>query len=63
MRTDLLVADFIHELEALQGLLDTDTDILLGQGTGPEAVVKVKEALVWLDTQECCHVLIVGQGC
>lgn len=61
-RADLLVADLIHELEALQGLLDADTNVLLGQGAGPEAVVKVEQPLVWLHTQEGCHILIVGQG-
>ncbi|KAA6417717.1 MAG: hypothetical protein FRX49_12303 [Trebouxia sp. A1-2] len=43
-------------------LLDADTDVLLGQGAGPEAVVKVEQPLVWLHTQEGCHILVVGQA-
>ena len=59
---DLVVADLIHELEALQGLADGDADVLLRQWTWPEAVVKVEQALIALDSQEGSHILIVGQG-
>ena len=62
LQADLLVADFIHELEALQRLLDTDADVLLRQGARPEAVVKVEQALVGLDTQKGCHIFVVGQS-
>lgn len=62
LQADLFVADFIHELEALQRLLDTDADVLLRQGAWPEAVVKVEQALVGLDTQEGCHIFVVGQS-
>ena len=58
----LFVADLIHQLETLQGLLDADSNVLLCQGAGPEAVVKVEKALVRLHTQKGCHILIVGEG-
>ena len=57
----LVVADLVHELEALEGLPHSDTDVLLSQGNRPEAVVKIEQALVPFHTQEGCHVLIVGQ--
>ena len=60
-QTDLFVADLVHELEALQGLLDADANVLLRQGAGPEAVVEVKEALVRLHTQEGRHILVIGK--
>ena len=60
--TDLLVADLVHELKALQRLLDADTNVLLCQGAGPEAVVEVEQPLVWLHTQESCHILVVGKS-
>ena len=60
--TCLLVADLIHELEALQGLLDGDAHVLLRQGDGPVGGVKVEQAHFLLHPQEGGHVLIVGQG-
>ena len=43
---DLIVTDLIHELEALQRLFDVDAHVLLGQGAGAEAVVKVEQTTV-----------------
>lgn len=57
----LLVADFVHELKALQWLFDHHSDVLLRQWAGAVGVVKVKEALVGGHPQEGCHVLKVGQ--
>ena len=42
----LLVADLIHELEALQRLLHIDANVLLVQRAGAVAVVKVEQTLV-----------------
>ena len=61
-QTYLFVANLVHELEALQRLLDANANVLLRQGAGPEAVVKVEEALVRLHTQEGCHILVVGKS-
>ena len=61
MGPHLLVADLVHELEALQRLLDGDADVLLRKGAGAEGVVKVEEADVGLDAQEGADVLVVGQ--
>ena len=61
-RADLLVTDLVHELEALQRLLDADANVLLRQGARPEAVVEVEQALVGLDSQERCHIFVVGQS-
>ena len=57
----LVVADLVHELEALQRLLDVDADVLLGQRAGPVGGVKVEEAHVRLHTQEGGHILVVWQ--
>ena len=61
-KTDLLIADLIHDLETLQGLLHIDTDVLLSQRAGPEAVVEVEQAFVVLDPQESSDIVKVGQG-
>jgi hypothetical protein len=42
-RQDLLVADFVHEGEAANGLLLRDADVLLLQGHGPKGVVEEEE--------------------
>lgn len=42
---NLLVADLVHELETLQGLLHADADVLLVQGAGAVRVVEEKQAL------------------
>ena len=60
--TRLGIADLVHELETLQRLFDGHAYVLLSQWARPEAVVKVEEALVVLDPQEGCHVIIVWQG-
>jgi hypothetical protein len=60
--SNLLVADLIHELEALQRLLDGDADVLLRERARPEGIVKVEEAGVGLHSQEAGHVLKVGKG-
>lgn len=41
----LVVADLVHQLEALQRLLDGDAHVLLRQRAWPEAVVEVEQAL------------------
>ncbi len=61
MAADLVVADLIHELEALQRLAHCDANVLLGQRTWPEAVVEVEETLVPLDTEEGSHILVIWQ--
>ena len=45
MLHDLLVDDFVHDLEAFDGLFLSDTDVLLLQRHGPERVVKVEQTL------------------
>lgn len=58
----LLVADLVHELEALDGLLFGHADVLLLQRHGAIGVVEVEEPLLGVHVQERGHVLIVGQG-
>jgi hypothetical protein len=56
-----LVADLVHELEALQCLLDGDADVLLGERTRAERVVEHEEALGGVHAHERRHVVVVGQ--
>ena len=58
----LLVADLVHELEALDRLLLGDADVLLLQGHRPVRVVEVEQSLLGVDLEESSHVLVVGQG-
>ena len=58
----LIVADLIHELEALEGLADSDANVLLGQWNRPEAVVEVEQTLIALDSQEGGNILIIWQS-
>ena len=44
----LVVANLVHELEALERLLDVDAHVLLSQGARTEAVVKVEQTAVLL---------------
>lgn len=50
----LVIADFVHELETLQRLLDVDAHVLLRQGAGPEAVVKVEQPTTLLHSARMC---------
>ena len=59
---DLLVADLVHELEALKRLLDGDADVLLRERAGAERVVEHEEPLGGVDAHERSHVVVVGQG-
>mmetsp|Transcript_62196 Transcript_62196/g.148188 ORF Transcript_62196/g.148188 Transcript_62196/m.148188 type:complete len:1090 (-) Transcript_62196:715-3984(-) len=58
---NLIVADLVHELEALERLLLRDPDVLLLQRARPVRVIEVKEALLLVDAQHRRHVLVVGQ--
>eukprot|EP00959_Pyramimonas_sp_CCMP1952_P223301 4668183-Pyramimonas_sp.AAC.1 len=58
---DLVVADLVHELEALERLLDVDADVLLRQRARAERVVKHKQPLRGVHAHEGGHVLKVGQ--
>lgn len=48
--TCLLVADFVHELKPLQWLFHHHANVLLCQWAGAVRVVKVKQALVGVDS-------------
>ena len=61
-RPHLLVHELVHDLEALDGLLLGDADVLLLERHGPVRVVEVEEAAREVDAQEQRHVLVVGQG-
>lgn len=60
---DLLVADLVHELEALQGFLHVDADVLLIQRAGTVAIVKVEQTLVLVHPGFQWGSLIVRFGC
>ena len=57
----LLVADVVHQLEPLQGLLHGDADELLLQRTRTETVVEDEQPLRRVHTEEGGDVLEVGQ--
>ena len=57
----LFVADLVHDLESLEGFLDFNADVKLGQGHGTVRIVKV-EQIGPLHPQKAGHVSVVGQG-
>mmetsp|Transcript_8552 Transcript_8552/g.20310 ORF Transcript_8552/g.20310 Transcript_8552/m.20310 type:complete len:405 (+) Transcript_8552:1211-2425(+) len=57
----LLVANFVHGVEALDGLLVCDTNVSLLQWDRPVVVSKVVQALLRIDAQKDCYILVVGQ--
>lgn len=62
MLHNLFIDDFIHDLEPLDRLLLRDSNELLLQWHGTEAVVKEEESLRGLYTQECGYIFVVRQG-
>mmetsp|Transcript_9219 Transcript_9219/g.31869 ORF Transcript_9219/g.31869 Transcript_9219/m.31869 type:complete len:371 (+) Transcript_9219:5572-6684(+) len=58
----LVIAQLIHQLQALQRLLQCDAQEVLLQRAGPEGVVKDEETLVKVHAEEHGHVLVVRQG-
>mmetsp|Transcript_97903 Transcript_97903/g.274102 ORF Transcript_97903/g.274102 Transcript_97903/m.274102 type:complete len:343 (+) Transcript_97903:4089-5117(+) len=58
---ELLVADLVHGVEALDGLLVRDADVGLLQRAGPVLVAKIEEPPLGVDAQEDGHVLVVRQ--
>ena len=58
---DLFVANLVHELEALQGFLDVDANVLLVQRAGAVAVVKVEQTLVLVHPEFVWGILIERQ--
>mmetsp|Transcript_117329 Transcript_117329/g.373813 ORF Transcript_117329/g.373813 Transcript_117329/m.373813 type:complete len:463 (+) Transcript_117329:4361-5749(+) len=58
---ELLVADLVHGVEALDGLLVGDTDVGLLERHGPVLAAEVKQALVGLHAQEDGDVLVIRQ--
>ena len=49
----------LTHLKPLHGFLLRNPNVRLFQGYGSEAVVKVKETLGRVDTQECGHIFVV----
>ena len=58
---DLVVADLVHELEALQGLLDRHTDERLRERAGPVRRVEEEKALALVHAQQRGDILVVWQ--
>ena len=59
---DFVIDDFVHELQALDGLLLGNADVLLLQRYWAETVVKIEETLAWIYAEECRDILVIGQG-
>mmetsp|Transcript_96000 Transcript_96000/g.248261 ORF Transcript_96000/g.248261 Transcript_96000/m.248261 type:complete len:215 (-) Transcript_96000:1286-1930(-) len=58
---ELLVADLVHGVEALDRLLVCDTNVRLLERHRAELVTEVVQALLRVDAQEDGHILVVGQ--
>ncbi|RUS26118.1 hypothetical protein BC938DRAFT_471207 [Jimgerdemannia flammicorona] len=58
---DLVVADFVHDLEALDGLLLRDANELLLEGARTICGVEEEESRFRIDAQEACDVLVVRE--
>ena len=59
--TYLFIYDVVHDLEPLHRFLFCDSDVLLFERHGTEAVVKVEESDRGVYAQEGGHVLVVGE--
>ena len=58
----LFVANFIHELKSLQGLLLSDAYVLLLQRNGAKRVVEEKQPLIRLHTQKSRYVFEIRKS-
>mmetsp|Transcript_19882 Transcript_19882/g.59474 ORF Transcript_19882/g.59474 Transcript_19882/m.59474 type:complete len:1131 (-) Transcript_19882:1421-4813(-) len=58
---ELLVADLVHGVEALDRLFVGDTDVRLLQWHRPVLVPEVEQALLWVHSQKDGHVLVIRE--